>query len=147
MPDHFDPDRENYVSTLHSPHSSYRLYYHLVWGTKHRKPALIEGISSRLIQVVTATCEKEGCQLLGIHVEPEHVHALISLRPTHNVADIVNRIKGTSARTLRLEFPELSWMVDEKSLWTNGYCAHTVGDANVAQIKAYLDKQKVHHHG
>jgi putative transposase len=147
MSDYFDPDKENYVSTLHSPHASYRLYYHLVWGTKHRKPALREEIGSRLIEVVTATCEKEGCQLLGIHVEPEHVHALIGLRPTHNVADVANRIKGTTARALRLEFPVLSSVVDEGSLWADGYCAHTVGDANVAQIKAYLDKQKVHHHG
>ena len=147
MPDHFDPDKENYVSTLHSPHASYRLYYHLVWGTKHRKPALREEVGSWLIQVVTATCEKEGCQLLGIHVEAEHVHILIGLRPTHNVANVVNRIKGATSRALRSEFPELLWMVDKKSLWADGYYAHTVGDANVAQIKAYLDRQKVHHHG
>jgi len=147
MSDHFDPDSENYTSMLHSSHASYRLYYHLIWGTKHRKPALREGIGSRLIQVVTATCEKEGGQLLGIHVEPEHVHTLIGLRPTHNVANIVNRIKGATSRVLRLESPELSWMVNEKSLWADGYCAHTVGDANVAQIKAYLDKQRMHYHG
>ena len=146
MLEHFDPDAENYISTLHSPHASYRLYYHLVWGTKYRKAALREEIGSRLVQMITMTCKKEGYKLLGIHVEPEHVHILISLNPTHNVANIVSRIKGATSRALRLEFPELS-MVDEKSLWANGYYAHTVGDANVAQIKAYLDRQKEHHHG
>ena len=147
MSDYFDPDKENYVSTMRSPHASYRLYYHVVWGTKHRKAALTEEISSRLVQIVAMTCDKEGYQLLGIHVEPEHVHTLISLHPTHNVANTVNKIKGVTSRELRLEFPELSLAVDEKSLWANGYYAHTVGDANVAQIKAYLDRQKEHHHG
>jgi len=108
---------------------------------------LKEEIGSRLIQVVTAISEKEGYQLLGMHVELEHVHILISLSPIQNVANIVNRIKGVTSRVLRLEFPELSWMVDAKSLWAHGYCARTVGDANVAQIKAYLDRQREHHHG
>ena len=72
---------------------------------------------------------------------------MISLRPVHNVAGIVNKIKGATSRVLRLEFPELSSIVDEKSLWANGYYAGTVGNANVAQIKAYLDKQRDHHHG
>jgi len=147
MLDHFDPDKENYISTLYSAHASYRLYYHLIWGTKYRRPVLIEKVDSLLIQIVTITCEKEGYRLLGIHVEPEHVHMLISLRPTHSIANIVNRIKGVTSRALRSEFPELLSLVDENSLWADGYCAHTVGEANVAQIKAYLDKQKVHHHG
>ena len=147
MSDHFDPDKENYVATLHSQHASYRLYYHLVWGTKYRRAALKEEINSQLIQIISITCEKEGYHLLGIHVEPEHVHVLISLHPTNNVANTVNKIKGATSRVLRSEFPELLWMVDEKSLWANGYCAHTVGDANVAQIKAYLDRQREHHHG
>ena len=146
MLEHFDPDKGNYISTLYSAHASYRLYYHLVWGTNHRKPVLIEEIGSSLIQVVTTICGEDGYHLLGIHVEPEHVHILISLRPSQSVANTVNKIKGATSRVLRSQFPELSSMVDEKSLWTDGYCAHTVGEANVAQIKAYLDKQKIHHH-
>jgi len=147
MSEYFDPDKENYVSTMHSAHASYRLYYHLVWGTKYRRTVLKEEVSSRLIQIVTSTSEKEGYHLLGMHVEPEHIHILISLSPVQNVANTVNRIKGVTSGVLRLEFPELSWMVDEKSLWAHGYCARTVGDANVAKIKAYLDKQREHHHG
>jgi len=146
MSEYFDPDKENYISTLRSSNASYRLYYHLVWGTKNRKAILNKEIGSRLIQIVAEICETEKCQLLGIHIEPEHVHVLISLRPDNNVASMVKGIKGKTSRMLRLEFPELLRIVDEKSLWADGYFACTVGDANVAQIKVYLDKQRDHHH-
>lgn len=135
------------MSNIHSSHASYRLYYHVVWGTKHRKPALTQEIANRMVQIINDICNKYNYHVLGFHAEPEHVHILISLQPQYSVSEVINKIKGTSSKILRVEFPLLLTDVDNKSLWADGYCAHTVGDVNTSQIKSYLDKQKEHHHG
>ncbi len=125
-------------------HAAYVLHYHLVWGVKARHRLLEGPVAAALCESMAATAQAIGVTLLALHVEPEHVHLLVSLRPDMAVATVVGRLKGASSRHLREAYPSLR-DVDATSCWSDGYFARTVGDITTAQAKAYLDRQREHH--
>jgi putative transposase len=118
--------------------------YHLVWGVKARHRVLDGPVVAALQESLLHTAHAICVTILALHIEPEHVHVLVSLRPDSAVATVVGRFKGTSARRLREEFSAVR-AVDKQSCWSDGYFARTVGDITTAQAKAYLDRQREHH--
>ena len=63
------------------------------------------------------------------------LNCLQSLSP----ADVMNKIKGVSSKTIRREFIELSKM---PSLWTRSYFVSTAGSVSSETIKKYVEEQK-----
>jgi putative transposase len=142
--DYAEPDHRRYLDHCMGAHAAYRLHYHLVWGVKARHQVLEGAVAEVLRESLLLTAETIKVTILAMHMEPEHVHMLLSLRPDMAVATVVGRFKGASARRLREAFPSAR-AVDEQSLWSAGYFARTVGDITTAQAKAYLDRQRDHH--
>ena len=133
-----------YLERSLGAHAAYTLHYHLVWSVKARRPLLQPDVASSLRDHLLGTSEATAIHILALHVEPEHVHMLISLAPSTAVSAAVQRLKGASARYLRQAFPHLV-AIQGETLWNTGYFARTLGDLNVAQAKAYLDGQQAHH--
>jgi putative transposase len=52
----------------------------------------------------------------------------------------VKRVKGSSSRLLRQEFPHLKSRLP--TLWTHSYFVSTVGGAPIAVLKQYIENQK-----
>jgi putative transposase len=71
---------------------------------------------------------------------PDHVHLLVEVDPQFGVHPFVKRIKGTSSRRLRAEFPSLRSRLP--TLWTNSYFVSTVGGTPLAAVKQYIETQK-----
>jgi putative transposase len=82
---------------------------------------------------------EQDFNVLAASVNEEHVHLLLSLQPKHSVADIVKAVKGRTSRLLRQEFPRLQ---RETNLWTSGYYIDSLGEKNVPQMLAYLQRQR-----
>jgi putative transposase len=137
----FAPDCEPYVAKTKGASAAFALFYHVVFGTKWRKPVLSEAVARRVIDLLQAVADEQAYTLLGVFVCQEHVHLLLSLKPTQAVAEVVQRLKGVSARRIMEEYTEIA----EGHLWSSGYSAYTLGDRTVAQIKAYLGGQAEHH--
>ncbi len=125
-------------------HAAYTLHYHLVWSVRARRPLLHGAVATALRDHLLDASAQAGITLLAFHIAPEHVHVLLSLRPDMAVATAVQRLKGASSRRLRQEFPHLHARHQE-ALWNTGYFVRSLGDVNVAQAKAYLDRQRTHH--
>lgn len=136
----FEESKDSYLKCRKSATCAYRLDYHLVIATKFRR-SLLEGEVARvLVEAVMECCERHGYKLLGLAVVPDHVHLLVSLRPTDRPCDAVGRIKGFSSYRIKGEFPQI-----EGKIWGAGYSLDTVGPASVPQIVAYLQRQQDHH--
>jgi putative transposase len=71
---------------------------------------------------------------------PDHVHLLLACDPRKAVADVVGRIKGYTAHTLRDEFPWLKSRIP--SLWTRSKFISTVGSVTLEVVKHYIENQK-----
>jgi len=114
--------------------------YHVVWCPKYRRKVLVDGIDSRLKEIVSDVCRERDARLLEQEVMPDHVHLLVDCDPQFGVHRLVRLIKGRSSRLLRDEFPGLRSRLP--TLWTNSYFVSTVGGAPLALVKKYIENQK-----
>lgn len=121
--------------------SAYILYYHYVFRTKYNRPLLSEEIARKLIVLLTPVCEERGYLLFGAAAMPDHVHLVLSLKPTTAPAEPMQYVKGRLSRELRRAFPELAG----PALWTSGYYVEAVGKKNVHQVLHYVSRQDEHH--
>ena len=118
----------------------YSCKYHVVWCPKYRRPVLVEGVDVRLKSLIVETCSKMNVDIIEMEIMPEHVHLLIEVEPQFGIHRAVKQIKGVSSRVLRQEF---SWLKSRiPTLWTNSYFVSTVGGAQLAVIKKYIENQK-----
>lgn len=69
----------------------------------------------------------------------DHVHMFVSVFPQTGIPEIMRCVKGTTSRTLREEFRELSNM---PSLWTRSYFVSTAGNVSAETIRWYVEIQK-----
>ena len=70
----------------------------------------------------------------------DHVHLLISLRPSHYIAEVVNFLKGTSSHETNHhhEFADALY-------WIRGYRVDTVSSSSLERVSAYVRTQHRHH--
>lgn len=78
-------------------HTKWDCKYHIVWIPKYRKKKLygeIRKFSGTLFKELAA---QRGCLIIEGHLQPDHVHILISIPPKYAVAQVVGFLKGKSA--------------------------------------------------
>jgi putative transposase len=142
MTGYYENQRKAYTTKSKSETCAYKLYYHLVFVTKYRTKLLDQVKGNNLVEIFLNICEDKKYLLHGVEILQDHVHILISIPPDISIAEAVKHLKGISSRQIREKHPELKTL---PNLWTSGYSVDTLGDKNVAQIMAYLQKQKEHH--
>ena len=133
-----------YLERSLGAHAAYTLHYHLVWSVKARRPLLQNAVALALRDHLMQVGEQADIHILAFHIEPEHVHVLMSPRPDMAVSVAVQRLKGSSSRHLRQAFPQLV-ALQEGALWNTGYYVRSLSEVSVAQVKAYLDSQRARH--
>ncbi len=116
------------------------LKYHFVWCPKYRRPVLTPPVDSRLKELLAETAAEHGMSIQAMEVMPDHLHLVVEADPTLSVAEIVNRFKGRSSRTLRTEFAHLRSRLP--TLWSRSYFAATTGQISEATIRRYIEAQK-----
>jgi len=123
-------------------HTTYELWYHLVWIPKYRKAVLTGLVAERTREILIGLCRKYGYDLDRLAVEPDHVHPFLSAPPRCSPASIARNLKGPSGQQLFAEFPHLREELRTGKLWGRGYFVSTVREGRLtAAIRAYLDRQ------
>lgn len=121
-------------------HTVYDVRYHLVWCPKYRRPVLSGDVGHRLSELIPECVASLEGEVLHLAVQPDHVHLFASFPPILSIPQIVHRIKGSTARSLRDEFPKLKSRLP--SLWTRSYYVGTAGNVSSATIARYIEAQK-----
>jgi putative transposase len=119
---------------------TYSCKYHVVWCPKYRRKVLVNGVDTRLKEILNEVCLEFKAELIELEVMPEHVHILVECDPQFGIAKLIRYMKGRSSRLLRQEFPWLKSRLP--TLWTNSYFVSTVGGAPLEVIKQYIENQK-----
>jgi len=118
----------------------YACKYHVLWCPKYRWPVLVNGVDSRLKEILHQTATKLQAGIIELEVMPDHVHLLYEVDSQFGIHRLVKRLKGRSSRLLRQEF---SWLKSRlPTLWTNSYFVATVGGAPLTVVKQYIEQQK-----
>ena len=69
----------------------------------------------------------------------DHVHLLVSLRATHNLADVVRELKKASSLWVHNEIGVRSFA------WQEGYAAFTISATSCEAVQRYVGGQEEHH--
>ena len=130
------------METRHGRGCVYSIRYHLVWCVKYRKKILDGAVASYLESVLRKTALENGIDIVEINVgDGDHVHILIDCTPRHFIPDVLKSFKGTSARWLFRQFPELRKKLWGGNVWNPSYFAATVSDNTTQQIERYIREQ------
>ena len=121
----------------------YNLTAHAVFVTKYRKPILTDSLLSELEAIFQSILETRDGKLLEFNGELDHVHLLISYKPSISVSNLIANLKATSSKTMWRNYPEYLkkqyW--GKRVLWTGSYFVASCGGVTIDQLRKYVDNQ------
>ena len=88
--------------------------------------------------------QKESKVLEG-HLQPDHVHVLLSIPPKYSVAQVVGYIKGKSAIHIARTYLGQRKNYSGMHFWARGYFVSTVG-ADEEVVRVYIKEQAKEDH-
>ncbi|MDD5353457.1 MAG: IS200/IS605 family transposase [Candidatus Omnitrophica bacterium] len=91
----------------HDHHTVSLLTDHLVFSPKYRGKMLVDDVAMIWEGIICKTCVEMDIEIIEIAVNPDHVHIFFKYPPKHSLSYIAKRIKGSTSRILRKEFPHL----------------------------------------
>lgn len=128
------------LKTLH--HCVYDIKYHLVLVTKYRKKCISEKILKSLEKHFKRLLSNWEGEVLEFNGENDHIHLLISVKPTIQPSKLINNLKTVTARLIRKEFKEaLKDFYSKPVFWSRTYCLISVGGAPISVLKQYIENQ------
>jgi putative transposase len=122
------------------PQSLSSILIHLIFGTKNREPFITPLIEKELHPYMASIFREFKSPSLTIGGTEDHVHILFALSRTIEVADLVEKIKTKSSKWIKTKRPEF-----DTFHWQRGYGAFSIGQSQVATVKRYIARQRIHH--
>ena len=116
--------------------------YHIVWVPKYRFRILTDKVAEEVENCVRAFSQQQGCEVMELNVQADHVHLLALVPPKVSISGYVGTLKGRTAIRVFNRFRKLK----EKPYWGNhfwarGYCVDTIG-LNAEMIRKYIKYQE-----
>ena len=74
-------------------------------------------------------------------VQGDHVHVLIQVNTSDSIGGVVQILKGTTSRVIRVEYPGLEEFLWGDSLWADGYFSESVGKVDEEVVRRYIEQQ------
>ena len=121
----------------------YAIQYHIVWCVKYRHKILVEEIDARLKEILVQIASDNNFTISEIESDSDHIHLLVDCTPQHSIPSMIKALKGVSARLLFKEFPKIKKKLWGGNLWNPSYFVATVSEHTEAQIRTYIQSQKV----
>ncbi|MCH7226861.1 IS200/IS605 family transposase [Haloferula sp. A504] len=119
-----------------STHTS--LHYHLVFSTKNREPVIDRNWREDLHSYLGGIVKGSDGHPQGIGGVADHVHLLVSLKPTACLSDFMREIKKASSAWVKgTKLPAFQWQ--------EGYAAFTVSASAREAVRKYIADQETHH--
>jgi putative transposase len=122
-------------------HSKWECKYHVVFIPKCRRKVLYGNLRQYLGEVFHKLAEQKESRVVEGHLQPDHVHMLLSIPPKYAVSSVVGFIKGKSAIHLARTYGERKQNYAGQSFWARGYFVSTVG-RDEATIQEYIRNQE-----
>ena len=120
------------------PSTHLSLHYHIIFCTKGRRRTVADIWREDLHAYIGGIVRDIGAVAKSIGGPGDHVHALVGLKATHMLADVVRQMKrGSSA-----------WIHQHgvsKFARQEGYGAFTVSPSQLNRVQHYIANQVEHH--
>lgn len=135
--------REKIKDAGYEKHYVYNTRYHLIWCTKYRNQIFTNtDLAQEMKNILLETAKLNEIKVEKIEVMPEHVHLLISFKPSKSGSSVVKAFKGRSGRMFFKNHPKIKqnemW---GGHLWSPSYYFGTVGNMSKETIDKYINDQ------
>ena len=117
-----------------------KIWIHLVFTTKRRKPFLKKDVKNKVINHIIENSKIKNIFLKEINGHEEHIHCLISLGKEQSIAEVAQLIKGESSFWVNK-----NKVTTNKFNWQDDYFAVSVSESQVETVKRYIQNQEEHH--
>lgn len=117
-----------------------KIWVHLVFSTKYRKPLLTREIRYDVHKHIMTNCKKNEIFLQAINGYSEHLHCLLSLGKDQCISNVTQLIKGESSFWINR-----NKLTAEKFSWQDDYYAVSVSESQVQKVITYIKNQEAYH--
>lgn len=126
----------------HANHSTYDAHYHIVFPVKYRKALLIGGVPLAIPEIAKEISERYDIEFEKIGCDVNHIHLLLSFKPSLSASEVVGIFKSITAKELFKRFPQLKKDLWKGQFWSDGFYMATVGErGNWNIVKQYIQNQ------
>lgn len=119
--------------------SYWRLFYHVVWGTKNRLELIDPAWEKDLYGYIWGKATALECIPHAIGGMPDHIHVVISIPPKVSIAILIGQLKGASSHHINKNFTAGSFG------WQAEYGVFSFSEKALPKIVDYVNNQKKHH--
>jgi putative transposase len=117
----------------------WRLFYHVVWGTKNRLALIDPAWEKDLYGYLWGKATALECIPHAMGGMPDHIHVVISIPLKLSVATLIGQLKGASSHYINKEYADGSF------LWQAEYGVFSFSEKSLSAIVDYVNNQKKHH--
>ena len=132
--------KSNYTTTNRSKHY---LKIHLIFVCKYRKPLLIGNLNEDMKTILENITNNSDFNIEVMESDINHIHFLIRYIPRLSVSSIVRKLKQESTKQIWSLYSDVLsqefWL--EKTFWSDGYFACSIGEASPETIREYILNQ------
>jgi putative transposase len=122
-------------------HTKWECKYHVVFIPKCRRKTLFGQLRLHLGEVFHRLAAQKESRIEEGHLQPDHVHMLISIPPKYAVSQVVGFIKGKSAIYVARVYGDKKRNFVGQSFWARGFFVSTVGRDETV-IREYIKNQE-----
>lgn len=116
------------------------IYCHITFSTKKRQPLIHDSISQSLHAYMASILKNMDSPAVIINSMPDHIHILLRMSKTRTMADLVEEIKKSSSKWIKMQPNGVS-----SFYWQRGYSAFSISASHVNIVSRYISNQKKHH--
>ncbi len=109
-------------------HNVSKLTAHIVWSTKYRYRILSGDIQICCRELLKQICDANSLVILKGVVSTDHIHMHLLYSPRQSISQIVQKLKGRSARKLLQDYPQLRKRYYGGNLCGIGYGVWSTGE-------------------
>ena len=117
-----------------------KVWIHLVWATKNRKPFLTANIRQKVFKHIRENAKTKNIHIDFVNGYTDHIHCLIALNQEQAIAKVVQLVKGESSFWINK-----NGLCNQKFEWQDEYFAVSVSESGVNKVRDYIKNQEEHH--
>lgn len=118
--------------------SYWRLFYHIVWGTKDRLPLIEPSFEASLHNVIAAKAQALGGRVHAVGGIEDHVHLAVSVPPKLSLAEFIGQVKGNSSHFV-------THVLSRTFAWQAEYGVISFGGKQLDWVVRYVKNQRQRH--
>ncbi|ANO34958.1 hypothetical protein BCT86_18310 [Vibrio breoganii] len=123
-------------------HCKFLIAIHLILVVKYRRELLKGELGLVMKNALMSLSQNSEFEIEQMEVDQDHLPILMTISPRYSVSQYVRRIKQHTTRVVWQLHPKLKrqfWK--EKTFWSDGYFACSVGNASAETVRKYIQDQ------